>query len=157
MCCVCLFVGGGCGEGSREGIVCLYNLSNSPMLISEEHPQYIWISVSLGCLLLTALAPVRIRYKGCFAGIPYTWYFWGWCVPHQATLPRASLYGNNITLQGREVCSLPLAGSFLSRECLGWGIWLLPLEKVEMKVKVPPTSLQDIFNRPPKSFSNPSC
>lgn len=93
----------------------LYNLSNSPMLISEGHPQYIWITMSLGCLL-AALAPVRIRYKGCFAGIPYTWYFWGWCVPHQATLPRASLYGNNITLQGREMCSLPLAWPFLSRE-----------------------------------------
>lgn len=29
------------------------------------------------------------------------------------------------------------------------------LEKVEMKVKMPPTSFQDSFNRPPKSFSNP--
>lgn len=36
-------------------------------------------------------------------------------MPHQATLPRASLYGNNITLQGREVCLLPLVWPLLSR------------------------------------------
>lgn len=80
-------------------------------------------------------------------------------MPHQATLPRASLYGNNITLQGREMCSLPLVWPLLSRECLGQltvptSFCQVVLEKVEMKVKTLPTSFQDSFNRPPNSLFN---
>lgn len=57
--CVCLWAKG--GEGSRKGIVYLYNLSNSLVLISEGHPQYIWITVLLGCLLLAVRAPVGMH------------------------------------------------------------------------------------------------
>lgn len=60
MLCVSVFGRGWGGEVSPEGILYLYNLSNSPMLISEGHPQYIWITMLLCCLLLAALAPVEM-------------------------------------------------------------------------------------------------
>lgn len=99
--CVCLWAKG--GEGRRKGIVYLYNLSNSLVLISEGH-----LNISGSPCGLAASFLLSVLLWGCVckdgaAGTPYTWYIQGSCVPHQATLPRASLYGNNITLQGRDV------------------------------------------------------
>lgn len=67
--CVCLWVGAGAGagEGSREGIVYLYNLSNSPVLISEGSPS-IYLDYlcdqAASFLLFSPLAGLHVN-KGC--------------------------------------------------------------------------------------------
>lgn len=111
--CVCLSVGG--GAGSREGIVYLYNLSNSPVLISEGPPSiyldypcpsaasFLPPLLLLGCVCVRAvlLVPPHVAPPGVVCALP-------------CCSPQGILYGMDIILQGREVCSSPLARSFHS-------------------------------------------
>lgn len=119
---LCVSVQGGGGEGSREGTVYLYNLSNSPVLISEGPPSiyldypcrsaasFLLPLLLLGCVYVRVFFPYPLHVvPGASKG----------GVSLARPLSRISMYSNNITLQGREVCSLPFAKPFLSGECLG--------------------------------------
>lgn len=74
-CAVCVCLGVGVGEGSREGIVYLYNLSNSPVLISEGPPS-IYLDYPCGqaasFLLLSMLTGLHVN-KGC-PHVPGSWH-----------------------------------------------------------------------------------
>lgn len=106
--CVCLGWGGGAGRASCIFIIFL----NSPVLISEGPPSiYLdypcpWAASFL--LLLLPVGPVCIKAVllgslcPALSGVP---------LPGQV-----SLYGNHVTLQGREVRSPLWAGSLLSRK-----------------------------------------